>query len=69
MDLELVNHDEISHTVMCRQYLVYSKNNWEFLDKINNEFKTFILDDMLKYFTEIKDDEKCVEINKRLINK
>lgn len=68
MDLELVNRDEISHTVMCRQYLVYSKNNWEFLDKIDIEFKTFILDDMLKYFTEIKDDEKCIEINKQISN-
>ena len=68
MDLELVDWYEVLDITMNQQYEVFSRDNWQPLDKVDNKLKTFMLDSMLRYYTKIEDYEKCIEINKQILN-
>ena len=68
MDLELVDWYEVLDITMNQQYEVFSRDNWQPLDKVDSKLKTFMLDSMLRYYTKIEDYEKCIEINKQILN-
>ena len=67
MDLELVDWYEVLDITMNQQYEVFSRDNWQPLDKVDSKLKTFMLDSMLRYYTKIEDYEKCIEINKQFL--